>query len=314
MLAIAVLVVGAALFFYPLVSNTLASMSQTRAIASYDESIVAMAEEQRAEEWQRAVRYNESLAGDPVRDPFLEGSGRALPQEYTEVLNVDGTMGYLDIVKIGVHLPIYHGTDDEVLAKGVGHIRQTALPVGGAGTHSVLTGHTGLPSAQLFTDLDQLEVGDEFVLSVLGRKLAYKVDAINVVLPEQTELLDPTPGEDHVTLITCTPYGVNSHRLLVRGERVDYVEPAVPTPVAVGPVVGTSTKILTAMGLSALAAAVVLGAAGLVRRRRQKRAGTGEVVPTSLHAGDIRAARRTERALRRAKGAARSTTDGWGTP
>lgn len=271
-LATAVLLVGAALFFYPLVSNVLAGMSQTRAIESYDRSVAAMAEERLNEEWARAERYNESLAGDPVRDPFLEGSGRALPQEYVEVLDVGGTMGFLDIPKISVHLPIYHGTDDEVLAKGVGHIRQTALPVGGAGTHSVLTGHTGLPNAQLFTDLDRLELGDEFVLTVLGRKLAYRVDAINVVLPDQTALLDPTPGEDRVTLITCTPYGVNSHRLLVRGERVDYVEPAIPAPAA-GLVLGTSAKILAVMGLSALGAAVAVIVVGRLRRRGTARSG-----------------------------------------
>ncbi len=148
----------------------------------------------------------------------------ALPQNYLEVLRVFDTMGTIEIPKIAVNLPIYHGTDAQTLEKGVGHLRQTALPIGGAGSHAVLTGHTGLPNAKMFDGLSKLKIGDKFYVHVLGETLAYEVDAINVVKPEEVRLLNPISGEDHVTLLTCTPYGVNTHRLLVRGVRVPYVE------------------------------------------------------------------------------------------
>lgn len=215
---------GAALFLYPAVSSYLAQRHQIRAVAEYDASVQAAMQERLAEEWEKAQEYNESLAGEPVHDPFLEGSGMALPQNYREVLRVFDTMGAVEIPKIGVNLPIYHGTDAQTLEKGVGHLRQTALPIGGAGTHAVLTGHTGLPNAKMFDGLTRLEIGDKFYLHVLGETLAYEVDALNVVKPEEVKLLNPVPGEDHVTLLTCTPYGVNTHRLLVRGVRVPYVE------------------------------------------------------------------------------------------
>lgn len=209
---------------YPAVSSYLAQRHQIRAVAEYDASVQAAMQERLAEEWEKAQEYNESLAGEPVHDPFLEGSGMALPQNYREVLRVFDTMGAVEIPKIGVNLPIYHGTDAQTLEKGVGHLRQTALPIGGAGTHAVLTGHTGLPNAKMFDGLTRLEIGDKFYLHVLGETLAYEVDALNVVKPEEVKLLNPVPGEDHVTLLTCTPYGVNTHRLLVRGVRVPYVE------------------------------------------------------------------------------------------
>ncbi len=209
---------------YPVVSSYLAELHQISAVTEYDASVQEMQEEQLALEWRKAEEYNESLAGEPVHDPFLEGSGMALPQNYLEVLRVFDTMGTVEIPKIAATLPIYHGTDTETLEKGVGHLRQTALPIGGAGTHAVLTGHTGLPNAKMFDGLTKLEIGDKFYVHVLGETLAYEVDAINVVLPEEVELLDPISGEDHVTLLTCTPYGVNTHRLLVRGVRIPYVE------------------------------------------------------------------------------------------
>ena len=221
---IILLFAGAALFLYPAVSSYLAERHQISAVTEYDASVQEMQEEQLALEWRKAEEYNESLAGEPVHDPFLEGSGMALPQNYLEVLRVFDTMGTVEIPKIAATLPIYHGTDTETLEKGVGHLRQTALPIGGAGTHAVLTGHTGLPNAKMFDGLTKLEIGDKFYVHVLGETLAYEVDAINVVLPEEVELLDPISGEDHVTLLTCTPYGVNTHRLLVRGVRIPYVE------------------------------------------------------------------------------------------
>ena len=221
---ILLLLAGAALFLYPVFSSYLAELHQAEVVMEYDASVQEMQEEELAKEWKKAEEYNESLAGEPVRDPFLEGSGMALPQNYLEILRIFDTMGTVEIPKIGVSLPIYHGTDAETLEKGVGHLRQTALPIGGEGIHAVLTGHTGLPNAKMFDGLTNLEIGDKFYIHVLGETLAYEVDALNVVKPEEVELLDPVPGEDHVTLLTCTPYGVNTHRLLVRGIRVPYVE------------------------------------------------------------------------------------------
>ena len=221
---ILLLLAGAALFLYPVFSSYLAELHQAEVVMEYDASVQEMQEEELAKEWKKAEEYNESLAGEPVRDPFLEGSGMALPQNYLEILRIFDTMGTVEIPKIGVSLPIYHGTDAETLEKGVGHLRQTALPIGGEGIHAVLTGHTGLPNAKMFDGLTKLEIGDKFYIHVLGETLVYEVDELNVVKPEEVELLDPVPGEDHVTLLTCTPYGVNTHRLLVRGVRIPYVE------------------------------------------------------------------------------------------
>ena len=212
------------MFLYPVFSSYLAERHQARIIADYDESIQRMQAEKLEEEWKKAEEYNETLMGEPVHDPFLEGSGMALPENYLEVLHVMDSMGFIKIPKISVSLPIYHGTDRETLEKGVGHLRQTALPIGGEGNHTVLTGHTGLPNAKLFDGLTKLAVGDHFYIQILGKTIAYEVDSVNVVKPEEVELLNPIRGEDHVTLLTCTPYGVNSHRLLVRGIRIPYQE------------------------------------------------------------------------------------------
>lgn len=218
------LLAGAALFLYPAFSSWLAEQNRAQVIAQYDSAVQEVQTEALDEEWEKARRYNESLVGEPVRDPFLEGSGIALPQNYMEVLSLFDAMGAVEIPKISVNLPIYHGSDSETLEKGAGHLRQTALPIGGQKTHAVLTAHTGLPNAKMFDGLTSLVIGDKFYLHILGRTLAYQVDAINVVKPDEVELLNPIEGEDHVTLLTCTPYGVNSHRLLVRGVRIPYVE------------------------------------------------------------------------------------------
>lgn len=172
--------------------------------------------------FQQAQIYNENLLGQPAHDPFIPGSGVVMPNNYYQVLNVGGTMGQLEIPSIDVNLPIYHGTKETVLRKAVGHLEGSALPIGGDGTHTVLTSHTGLTQAKLFTDLTELKKGDHFYIHVLDRTLAYEVDKISVVDPEQTELLKADKGKDYATLLTCTPYGVNSHRLLVRGKRVAY--------------------------------------------------------------------------------------------
>lgn len=223
-IAIIFIIVGTGIFLYPSISNYFAEKNHVEAIRNYDKIVVGIGEDSIKEEKEKAQTYNENLSGDPVHDPFVFGSGYALPENYKEVLNLseDGIMGYIQIPKISVDLPIYHGTSEEVLEKGVGHIQNTSVPIGGNSTHSVLTGHTGLPNAELFTRLDELVVGDIFYIHVLNDILTYKVYEIKVVLPDNIDELRITSGEDLVTLVTCTPYGVNSHRLLVKAKRVEY--------------------------------------------------------------------------------------------
>ena len=220
---------GAGIFLYPAISNYLAERQQTEVIHTYQAKVNEMDQAEIDAAWQEAVVYNENLAGDPVHDPFIMGSGYVLPDNYEEVLNVDGdgVMGYIDIPKIDVYLPIYHGTSEEVLAEGAGHLEMTALPIGGENRHSVISAHRGLPSAELFTRLDEMEAGDQFYIHVLDQTLAYEVDQIEVILPEELSLLQPEEDKDLVTLLTCTPYAVNTHRLLVRGTRVPYEESTV---------------------------------------------------------------------------------------
>lgn len=221
--AVALFFGGAAVFCYPAVSNYLNQKNQAQVVQNYEQAVAGQDEDFLAEEWAKAEEYNENLAGDPVHDPFVPGSGYALPDNYMDVLNLDGVMGRITIPKIDVDLPIYHGTDAETLEKGVGHIEATSLPIGGEYRHAVLTGHRGLPSAELFTRLDELEQGDRFYIHVLDATLAYRVDQILTVEPQELENLVAEPGQDYVTLVTCTPYGINTHRLLVRGTRVPYV-------------------------------------------------------------------------------------------
>lgn len=258
---------GAAVFCYPAISNYLNQRNQTRVVQHYEQTVTAQDDALLAEEWAKAEEYNENLAGDPVHDPFVPGSGYALPDNYLDVLNIDGVMGRITIPKIGVDLPIYHGTDAETLEKGVGHIESTSLPIGGEYRHAVLTGHRGLPSAELFTRLDELEPGDQFYLHVLDATLAYQVDQILTVEPQELETLVAEPGQDYVTLVTCTPYGINTHRMLVRGTRIPYVpEAEQSTQATAAHLLGgeTTTRyfligILFGIGLLYLFIAVLLG-------------------------------------------------------
>ena len=219
---VVLLLLGMGFFLYPHVSNLLMERNQSYAIQNFEDQVKNKARDEMEEEWKKAEEYNESLSGNVLRDPFMEGSGMVLQDNYKEVLNINGIMGYIDIPDIDVNLAVYHGTGESTLKKGVGHLEGTSLPVGGAGTHAVFTGHTGLTTAKLFTDLTELGEGDMFYLHILDRVLAYQVDQIKVVEPENTDDLKPVAGKDYVPLVTCTPYGVNSHRLLVRGKRTDY--------------------------------------------------------------------------------------------
>jgi len=218
-----VFLLGAVILFYPRISFWLAEYNQNVAIQSYNSAVSSLTEEEKEQIWEQAKDYNRRMVESVVKDPFASTENIDPFDEYFDTLDVgEGTMGYIRIPGIEVRMPIYHGTSDEVLEKGVGHIKATALPIGGEGTHSVLTGHTGLHTAEMFDNLDRLEIGDEFYVEVLDHTLAYRVDQIEVVEPDDVSKLQAVEGEDFVTLVTCTPYGVNSHRLLVRGERCEY--------------------------------------------------------------------------------------------
>ena len=247
----------------------LSRFNETVAVSQYEEGALRYNAEEKAEEFRKAEEYNKSISGQDVQDPFLPGSGAVLPDNYAEILDVGmGVMGTLEIPCIDVKLPIYHGVSEEALRKGVGHIRETAFPIGGEGTHAVLSTHRGLPDAKLFSDLDEVEPGDTFYIRILGDNLAYEVDQVEVVDPGDVSLLAPEEGEDYVTLLTCTPYGINSHRLLVRGSRVHYV-PEVKAQIR-KKVVRTEKYVVWGTGIIAVFAAAA-GAAGCVRTRRRKR-------------------------------------------
>ena len=213
-----VLVLGLGIMLYPTVSDWWNSFHQTRAIASYSDAVATMDNELYDQLWQEAEAYNAALA-QKANPYFFTEEDQAL---YDSTLNVSGTgiMGYIDIPEIKCTLPIYHGTSDAVLQVGVGHIEGSSLPVGGEGTHCVLSGHSGLPSAVLFTHLEDLDIGDLFTLQIMDETLTYEVDRFNRVLPHEMELLTIEEGKDSCTLVTCTPYGVNTHRLLVHAHRV----------------------------------------------------------------------------------------------
>ena len=218
---ILIFLVGLSVMLYPTVSDYINQKNQSRAVASYSEEVENLSDVDYQAYFDAADDYNRRLAETP--DAFYR------PEEvsgYTDTLDVSGTgiMGYITISKIGVELPVYHGTSDGVLQVAAGHLEGSSLPVGGAGTHAVISAHRGLPSAKLFTNLDELEVGDTFTITVLDRVLTYEVDQISVVLPTETDLLQPVEGKDYVTLMTCTPYGINTHRLLVRGKRIENAE------------------------------------------------------------------------------------------
>ena len=210
---------GAAVIAYPSLSDWWNSFHQSRAAAGYEKKIEGMDQDQIRSLWDKASSYNRRLSRSEDRFHPSKKEERA----YRQLLDVSGTgiMASLIIPDIHVNLPVYHGTGEEVLQKAIGHLEGTSLPVGGSGTHSVLSGHRGLPSARLFSDIDQLKKGDRFMVSTLGRMLTYEVDQVKVVLPDQMEDLGIEEGEDYMTLLTCTPYGINTHRLLVRGKRVE---------------------------------------------------------------------------------------------
>ena len=222
LLLVAVFLLGVCIMLYPTVSDYWNSLHQTRAIGAYEDALAGMTRRDYDAAFQQAEDYNQALAAlDAPMSEYQSLSDAGM--DYEEILNINGVgiMGYIDINAIGVELPIYHGTSPDVLNVAVGHLEGSSLPIGGEGSHCVLSAHRGLPSARLFTDLDQLQEGDTFTITVLDRLLTYEIDQILIVEPEQVDALAITPGEDYCTLVTCTPYGINTHRLLVRGRRVE---------------------------------------------------------------------------------------------
>ena len=237
----AIFLAGLSLLLYPFVANEWNTYRQQRLITGYDDTVAQLEEEGSVDyeaEWEKARAYNAELVPSVLPDSFAVAAASEEPdEEYMAALNLadDGIMGKVEIPKIGITLPIYHTTEEEVLEKAAGHLEGSSLPSGGENTHAVISAHRGLPSAALFTDLDQLEAGDHFLIRVLDETLCYEVDQIETVEPDDTSALAVEEGEDLVTLLTCTPYGVNSHRLLVRGHRVPYEETVVAeeeTPLA----------------------------------------------------------------------------------
>ena len=219
LILILILIAGLGLILYPTFSDWWNSFHQSRAIASYVQTVANLDKEEYERMLQEAQAYNRSLLTKSNRYIFSEED----KEEYNSILDVTGTgiMGYVEVPSIGISLPIYHGTEEAVLQTAIGHIEGTSFPVGGIGTHCAISGHRGLPAARLFTDIDQLKEGDTFLIQVLDRTLTYEVDQIRIVLPTELQDLEIDPQEDYCTLITCTPYGINTHRLLVRGKRIE---------------------------------------------------------------------------------------------
>ncbi len=275
---------GLSLLLYPFVSNEWNNYRQSRLISSYDETITNMEAANEIDyqsEWSGAYAYNEALRPYILPDSFAVAKASEKDEAYLSALNLtgDGMMGYVQIPKINVKLPIFHTTEEEVLQTAAGHLEGSSLPVGGEGTHAVISAHRGLPSATLFTDLDRLEEGDHFLLKILDDTLCYEVDQITVIEPNDTSALAAVEGEDLVTLLTCTPYGVNSHRLLVRGHRTTYAE-VEDEKVAASPFLGgaslhTSYLLWVIVGLTVTGLFILL--LYLHDRRRRKKTETLDV-------------------------------------
>lgn len=248
---------------YPLVGELLSEKYHSDIETVYTVAIEGTDKTELTAQRQAAEQYNNMLSGATI----TEGGASAPPLPYVEQLTVGGVMAYVDIPKINVYLPVQHGTDADTLENSVGHVVGTSLPVGGSSTHAVLSAHSGMASSKLFSDIDQLEQGDNFYIRVLGDTLAYEVDVIHTVLPTDTSLLQIEEGEDLVTLVTCTPFGINTHRLLVRGHRIPYTPEQATTAATEKPAASSWTRhYLTGLAIGLGAVAVVGGAYFLVRR------------------------------------------------
>ena len=264
--AFALFVVALGLLLYPLIGELVSEKYHSDVETTYTTTIEDTDDAELTAQRQAAEQYNAMLSGTAA---IAEGGASAPPLPYAEQLTVGGVMAYVDIPQIGVYLPVQHGTDAETLERAVGHVVGTSLPVGGSSTHAVLSAHSGMASSKLFSDIDQLTEGDTFYIHVLGKVLAYEVDDINTVLPTDTHLLQIEDGKDLVTLVTCTPFGVNTHRLLVRGHRVPYLPEQEATAAEEKTATSSWTQhYLTGLAVGLGAVVVAGGAYFLVRRKR----------------------------------------------
>ena len=263
--AIALFAVALGLLLYPLIGELVSEKYHSDVETTYTAAIADTDDAELTAQREAAEQYNAMLSGAAI----TEGGASAPPLAYTEQLTVGGVMCYVDIPKINVYLPVEHGTGAETLEKSVGHVVGTSLPVGGENTHAVLSAHSGMASSKLFSDIDQLTEGDIFYIHVLGNTLAYEVDGINTVVPTDTILLQIEEGKDLVTLVTCTPFGINTHRLLVRGHRVPYTPEQKASAAEEKPVASSWTQhYLTGLAIGLGAVAVFGGGYFLVRRKR----------------------------------------------
>ena len=269
---ILVLLVALSVLLYPTVSNYLYEKNSSRAVDNYDDTAEKMEEAERQALLEEARAYNARLPGHSGVTGDNFDTKDETTAEYDRLLSLDasGMMGYITIPMIDVELPIYHTTTEAVLQRGVGHFPSSSLPVGGESTHAVLTGHRGLPSKKLFTDLDRIVKGDVFYIKILGETFAYQVDQILTVLPEETQSLQIVEGKDYVTLVTCTPYAVNTHRLLIRGHRVPYeeAEAVAPPEIERGIKLPFEVQVLL-IGLGVLLLLLIIW--GVARKVRKKR-------------------------------------------
>ena len=265
LLAAACGAVALGLLLYPLIGELMSEKYHSDVETTYTAAIEDTDDAELTAQRQAAQQYNAMLANATIS----EGGASAPPLAYADQLTVGGVMAYIDIPKINVYLPVQHGTGAETLERSVGHVMGTSLPVGGSSTHAVLSAHSGMASSKLFSDIDRLAEGDTFYIHVLGDTLAYEVDAINTVLPTDTSLLQIEEGKDYVTLVTCTPFGINTHRLLVRGHRIPYTPEQEATAAAEKPAASSWTQhYLTGLGIGLGTVAVVGGGYFLVRRLR----------------------------------------------
>lgn len=294
--AVVALLLGIALLAYPFVSNALLDSAQGKVLHTQQDAVANSSEEDLSATREFALQYNRDLVGSRtvVTDPFDETALRPTDGSYDEALNIagDGVMGTLYIPRIHVEEPIYHTVDDDVLQKGVGHLEETSLPIGGPSSHCVLSGHTGLPSGKIFDDLDRLEVGDYFIIQVLGEDHAYRIYDIETVLPDETQSLVIQPDRDLCTLVTCTPYGVNTHRLLVHGERCDvpaeWLERDADETFPSGYSQPMDRTIVPSVLLGLLLAAILIGVTTAVLRYRAKRGQGVRLETTGRSAADAR--------------------------
>ena len=265
---ILIFLVGLGFISYPTVSNLWNQAHQSRAIATYSKQVEKLDDAENKKMLKAARKYNKSL----LKKSDHWKLSKKDKKKYESLLDVSGTgiMGYIEVPKIDCSLPIYHGTDEGALQIAIGHLEGSSLPVGGKSTHCVLSGHRGLPSARLFTDLDQMEEGDIFILNILGRKLAYEVDQIKVVLPEEMSDLEIEEGKDLCTLVTCTPYGINTHRLLVRGHRTEYVEKKVAEEKKEVQTKKTDIRLMIAGGAGVLILLIIIIVIVIKRRRKRR--------------------------------------------